>query len=273
MSRLFFHFETCECAVMIKQTGTLHFQYRTINGSQRFPPHPRQLRRFSMLYWMNLILQSCVWTEQLPTGFIIHSSVNKLRDIYALHICCVSFTFKIAYWFAPIEHSPPMHIAWVTLTLGNRVAATGCQFFVEMNWIFALSLDIYSAHYITLRCTEELTHTHRSNGWIYVNYLLFNQPITLQRPSAWTWQLSSDIRAHNDTKRLSWYHLSSCAAHPMIADAFYPNATSGFCHTAQNPDETLRSGCVKRVDNVNSGTAYLSSAVKVEKLLRKTLIK
>lgn len=100
----FFHFETCECAVMIKETGTLHFQYRTINGSQCFPPSPRQLRRFSILYliwlyWMNLILKSCVWTEQSPTGFIIHSSVNKLRDIYALHICCVSFTLRILIFF------------------------------------------------------------------------------------------------------------------------------------------------------------------------------
>lgn len=33
--------------------------------------------------------------EQLPTDFIIHSSVNKLRDIYALHICCVFLFYNI----------------------------------------------------------------------------------------------------------------------------------------------------------------------------------
>lgn len=32
----FFHFETCECAVMIKPGHSI-FQCRTINGSQHFP--------------------------------------------------------------------------------------------------------------------------------------------------------------------------------------------------------------------------------------------
>lgn len=34
----FFHFETCECAVMIKETRKLHFQYRTKNGGHIFVP-------------------------------------------------------------------------------------------------------------------------------------------------------------------------------------------------------------------------------------------
>lgn len=38
LSRLFSHFEPCECAVLIKETGTLHFLYKTSNGSQCFPP-------------------------------------------------------------------------------------------------------------------------------------------------------------------------------------------------------------------------------------------
>ena len=75
------------------------------------------------------------------------------------------FLSLLEYWFASIEHSPPMHNAWVTITLGDGVTlATGSQFLVEVSWIFAVSLYIYTAHYITLTFTEELTH--RQEKWM-----------------------------------------------------------------------------------------------------------
>lgn len=43
------------------------------------------------------------------------------------------FLSLLEYWFSSTEHSPPMHIAWVTITLGNRVTlATGHQFLFEV---------------------------------------------------------------------------------------------------------------------------------------------
>lgn len=101
----FFHFETCECAVLIKETGTLHFLYKTNNGMADVFLHPRQLRRFWILYliwlyWMNVILQRlCV------DGAVSYPQVSSCTpprinsDIYALHICCVSFTFRILICF------------------------------------------------------------------------------------------------------------------------------------------------------------------------------
>lgn len=156
---------------MIKETGTLHFQYRTINGSQHFPPHPRQLRGFSILYliwlyWMNLILQSCVWTEQLPTGFIIHSSVNKLRDIYALrYLLCFFHFHRILICFNWTLTSHAYCISYNHLGCWSN---TGRQFIVVVVWFFTVSFYIYTA--LPLDSLKSL-HTGRSNAGMYKNDL------------------------------------------------------------------------------------------------------
>lgn len=59
----FFHFETCECAVMVKETGILHFQSRTINGNQRFPPPSEAAQKMLYLVPDLVVLDELNFTE------------------------------------------------------------------------------------------------------------------------------------------------------------------------------------------------------------------
>lgn len=84
------------------------------------------------------------------------------------------FLSLLEYWFASVDHSPRMHIAWVTITLGDRVTlATGSQFLVEVNWIFCCKSLVF-IQLITLPLDSlKSLRTDRSNRWTYENDLLF----------------------------------------------------------------------------------------------------
>lgn len=162
LSRPFFPppFKTCECAVMIKETGTLHFQYRTINGSQRFPSHPRQLRRFLILYliwlyWMNLILQKLCVDGGLQVSSYTPPLINS--ETYTLFISAV-FLSPSAYWFASIWHPPLTNNAWETITLDDRIAFSTA----EGNSLLCKSL-------VFLHDLMKTTCTGKSNGGVSEN--------------------------------------------------------------------------------------------------------
>lgn len=128
-----YHFETCECAVTIKRNwDTPIFNAGPWTGANFSSEAAQKILHLAPDLLVRDELKfdkGCLWTERLPTDFIIHSSVNKLRDIYALHICCVYFTFRI------LIRSPLMHIAWVTITLWWSNICP--RFLGGWNWIIA----------------------------------------------------------------------------------------------------------------------------------------
>lgn len=208
---------------------------------------------------MNLILQCCVWTEQLPTGFIIHSSVNKLRDIYALHYLLCFFHFhRILICFNWTLTSHAYCISYNHLGCWSN---TGSQFIVVVVWFFIASL--YTA--LPLDSLKSL-HTGRSNAGMYKNYLFkptnhfmrakcLNMTVFFNYLCTF-WPLMTFLMAS----------VLMCSI-PYDCWCFFPPKCPHQVPVTQlkNADEKLRSGFMKCVDNVNSRTAYLSPAVKVEK--------
>lgn len=140
------HFETCECAVLTKETGTLHFRYRTSNGSQCFffPPRTRQLRIFSILYlirscWMNIILKSRMCGR---SGYPHVSSCTPpwINSETYIPFILAAFLSLGQYWFALTETALMLYSSGVTITLGDGVA-TGSRFF-SLEWIVCSSKSL-----------------------------------------------------------------------------------------------------------------------------------
>lgn len=154
LSRIFFHFETCECAVMIKETGKLHFQYRTIKVSQCFSHHPQAVQKILnlvpdlvVLDQLNFTKVVCGWSSYTQVSSYTPPWINS--ETYMPFISAV-FLSRMVICF--IWNTPPMHIAWVTITLGYGLKlAIGSQFLFEVNWY------LYSS-FQCLRFTEELAH-------------------------------------------------------------------------------------------------------------------
>lgn len=71
-----FHFETCECAVMIKETGKLHFQYRTIKVSQCFSHHPQAVQKILNLVPDLVVLDQLNFTK-VVCGWSSYTQVSS----------------------------------------------------------------------------------------------------------------------------------------------------------------------------------------------------
>lgn len=160
-----------------------------------------------------------------------------------------------------------MHIASVSITLGDGLTlSTGSQFIIVV-WFFAVSLYIYTAHYTILRFTEELRQRQ-----VYCWNVQKQSPVLTNQSLYSMGAKCLKLTVFFIFLRTFWPLITSLIASVFMCSipydcwCFFPHRpTSGSCHTAQNADEKRRSGFMKCVVNVNSRTAYLSPAVKVEK--------
>lgn len=97
----------------------------------------------------------CVGTERLREGFIMHSSVNKLRDIYALHMCLPCFLFALtALVCLRLGESPPAHVvASLAVTLASHYSGRRSSAHLILR---SLCLHLYSR-----------THTRTTTGEMF----------------------------------------------------------------------------------------------------------